>query len=71
MGTELNSGNYDPIPALSRGAQLIALNTQTRDDSAWLLMSYFTGDTDSNLPQRGYIEKPIWMRANTPILCMM
>jgi len=31
VGTELASGNYDPIPGLERGAQMIALNTQTRD----------------------------------------
>ena len=42
VGTEVTSKNYDPIPGLMRGAQLIALNTQTNDDYAWLMMSYFT-----------------------------
>ena len=64
VGTELASGNYDPIPALSRGAQLIALNTQTRDDYAWLMMSYFTAGKEGNLSRVGYVEKPIWMRSS-------
>ena len=38
---EVASDNYNPIPALERGAQIIALNTQTKDDEAWLLKSYF------------------------------
>jgi hypothetical protein len=42
LGTEIGSGNYNPIPGLQRGAQIIALNTQTKDDYSWLMMSYFT-----------------------------
>jgi hypothetical protein len=64
VATELASGNYDPIPGLARGAQIIALNTQTKDDSAWLMMSYFTAGCDRELTRKGYVEKPIWMRSN-------
>ena len=35
------SNNYDPIPSLQIGAQIIALNTQTKDDQVLMLMSYF------------------------------
>ena len=34
---------------------MIALNTQTRDDSAWLMMSYFTAGKEENLAQMGYV----------------
>ena len=44
-GTEIGSSNFSPIPGLQRGAQLIALNTQTKDDFAWLMMSYFCAGT--------------------------
>lgn len=30
-GAEIASDNYDPIPMLEVGAQIIALNTQTKD----------------------------------------
>jgi hypothetical protein len=55
VGTELASGNYDPIPGLARGAQMIAINTQTRDEWAWLMMSYFTAGTERTLTRMGYI----------------
>ena len=42
MATEFASSNYNPVPVLRIGAQIIALNTQTKDDYAWLMMSYFT-----------------------------
>lgn len=45
VATEVASSNFDPIPSLLRGAQLIALNTQTKDDFAWMLRSYFTAGT--------------------------
>ena len=40
--TEINSGNYDIAPHLRIGAQIIALNTQTKDNYALMQMSYFT-----------------------------
>lgn len=42
VATEVGSANYNPIHGLQRGAQIIAINTQTKDDYAWLMMSYFT-----------------------------
>ena len=48
-GTEINSNNYDPAPMLAVGAQIIALNTQTKDYYAWMLQSYFCGGYAKNL----------------------
>ena len=62
LGTEINSGNYNPIPALERGAQMIALNTQTKDNYAWLMMSYFTAGVTQPPEMIGYIAKPIHLR---------
>jgi len=35
------SKNYNPIPSLKIGAQIIALNTQTKDDNFFMMMSYY------------------------------
>lgn len=43
---------------LAVGAQIIALNTQTKDDYAWMLNGYFCGGHCSNLSERGYVLKP-------------
>ena len=42
LATEINSGNFDIVPHLRIGAQIIALNTQTKDEFALMQMSYFT-----------------------------
>lgn len=44
------------------GAQIVALNTQTKDDFAWMTFAYFCGGQASNLSQRGYILKPERLR---------
>ena len=62
--SSVGSGNYDPVPALARGAQIIALNAQTKDDWAWMMMSFFTAGSDKRQTRLGYIEKPIWLRTN-------
>lgn len=61
-GTEINSNNYDPAPMLAVGAQIIALNTQTKDYYAWMQRSYFCGGYNTNLPQMGYVLKPNKLR---------
>ena len=62
VGTEVASGNYDPVPGLLRGAQLVCLNTQTRDENAWMLRSYFTANGDQDPTRIGYVVKPSWLR---------
>jgi len=47
---------------LKVGAQIIALNTQTKDDYAWCMYRYFCAGHESNLAQKGYILKPIYLR---------
>lgn len=48
---------------LEVGAQIIALNTQTKDDYAWLLRSYFTAGREiMEALNIGYIDKPINLR---------
>lgn len=51
---------------LKVGAQIIALNTQTKDNYAWLMMSYFTAGRDPNPSTLGYVDKPIHLRTSTP-----
>jgi hypothetical protein len=58
VGTEVTSANYNPIYPLQAGAQIIAINTQTKDDYAWLLMSYFTAGRKGDPKTFGYVEKP-------------
>lgn len=48
------------------GAQIIALNTQTKDNYAWLMMSFFTAGRPMTPGQIGYIPKPLHLRTNTP-----
>lgn len=62
IATEINSYNYDPAPMLAVGAQIIALNTQTKDDFAWMLYRYFCGGHSTNLSKRGYLLKPLRLR---------
>jgi len=62
VASSIGSGNYDPVPALSRGAQIIALNAQTKDEYSWMMMSFFTAGSESRQTRMGYIEKPIWLR---------
>ena len=66
MGTEIASSNYDPVPGLRVGAQIIALNTQTKDNYAWLMMSYFTAGRPPAASQLGYIPKPLHLRSSLP-----
>jgi hypothetical protein len=60
------SNNYYPIPMLEAGTQIIALNTQTKDDNVWLLMSYFTTGREMNPRNIGYVDKPAHLRAKGP-----
>lgn len=48
---------------LARGVQIIALNTQTNDDYAIMLNSYFRTVRNANLETIGYIEKPEYLRS--------
>jgi hypothetical protein len=66
MGSEIASSNYNPVPVLKIGAQIIALNTQTKDDYAWLMMSYFTAGRPHLPGNIGYIEKPLHLRSSQP-----
>lgn len=66
LGTEIASSNYNPIHPLTVGAQIIALNTQTKDDYAWLMMSYFTAGRPIVPGKIGYVLKPHHLRTNTP-----
>lgn len=65
LGTEIASSNYNPLPPMKIGAQIIALNTQTKDNYAWLMMSYFTAGRPMTPGQIGYIPKPLHLRKNT------
>jgi hypothetical protein len=65
LGIEIASSNYNPIPHLKNGAQIIALNTQTKDDYAWLLMSYFICGREINPSKIGYIPKPAHLLKNS------
>ena len=56
--TEISSGNYNPVPLLRIGAQIIALNTQTKDDNVLSQMSYFTAGRELTPSKIGYILKP-------------
>lgn len=47
---------------LAVGAQIIALNTQTKDDFAWMMHRYFCGGHSTNLSHRGYLLKPLRLR---------
>lgn len=66
LGTEISSSNYDPVPFLELGAQIIALNTQTKDHYAWLMMSYFTAGRPMLPGLLGYVPKPIHLRSSFP-----
>ena len=44
------------------GAQIIALNTQTKDYYAWLMNAYFCGGHAANNSRRGYVLKPSRLR---------
>jgi len=59
------------VPALKLGAQIIALNTQTKDDYAWLMRSYFTAGRQNITENIGYIEKPLHLRSNNPRIMTM
>ncbi len=47
---------------LAVGAQIIALNTQTKDDYAWMMYRYFCAGQAVNLANRGYVLKPERLR---------
>lgn len=47
---------------LTVGAQIIALNTQTKDDYAWMMYRYFCAGPAVNLANRGYVLKPERLR---------
>ena len=66
IATEINSNNYDPAPMLKVGAQIIALNTQTKDKYALLMTSYFTAGRPNCIEKLGFIDKPIHLRSNQP-----
>lgn len=46
----------------SVGAQIVALNTQTKDYYAWLTHGYFCGGHISTTSQCGYVLKPEHIR---------
>mgnify|MGYP002078367895 CR=1 FL=1 len=58
IGTEIASNNYTPAPMLKVGAQIIALNTQTKDEYAWMAYAYFCGGNSASESRRGYVLKP-------------
>ena len=62
QGSEVRSGNYDPIPMFKVGAQIIALNTQTKDDYAWITHGYFCTGREGGGGQKGYVLKPARLR---------
>ena len=62
LATEMSSGNYDPAPMLAVGAQIIALNTQTKDYFAWMMYGYYCGGRNSSPGLRGYVLKPKHLR---------
>jgi hypothetical protein len=64
IGTEIASSNYNPVPLLRIGAQIIALNTQTKDDYAHMMMSYFTAGREFFPAKIGYVPKPYHLRSN-------
>jgi hypothetical protein len=64
LATEISSSNYDPVPHLNTGAQIIALNTQTKDEYAWMMMSYFTAGRYDSPDNIGFIQKPIHLRSD-------
>lgn len=47
---------------LSRGVQIIALNTQTNDDYAIMMNAYFRAGRPRDMTNLGYIEKPEYLR---------
>lgn len=47
---------------LNVGAQIIALNTQTKDDYAWMMYGYFCGGNINYFSQVGYVLKPERLR---------
>jgi hypothetical protein len=47
---------------LKIGAQIIAMNTQTKDDFAWMVYAYFCGGISPHFSQRGYVLKPERLR---------
>lgn len=47
---------------MARGIQIIALNTQTNDDYAIMLNSYFRAGRNPNLETLGFIDKPEYLR---------
>jgi hypothetical protein len=54
-GTEIYSCNYDFLELLARGVQIIALNTQTNDDFAIMMNSYFTIGSNGKMEEMGYV----------------
>jgi len=58
------------LPVLKLGAQIIALNTQTKDDHAWLMMSYFTAGRAPIAAKIGFVEKPIHLRSDQSKIIM-
>lgn len=61
VGTEVTSANYNPVYSLQAGAQIIAINAQTKDDYAWLIMSYFTAGRRGDPKAFGYVAKPEYL----------
>lgn len=56
-GTRFDSSNYDPMPFLSSGAQMVALNLQTNDINQGFLIGKFIDNG-----RCGYVLKPEFMR---------
>ena len=56
--SSIRSSNYNPANSLHLGAQIIALNTQTKDDYALMMHSYFESVAYSSPAFMGYVLKP-------------
>jgi phosphatidylinositol phospholipase C, delta len=61
-GTRFDSSNYDPMPLLSAGVQLVALNLQTNDINQGLILGKFMDNG-----RCGYVLKPSYMRNSTAL----
>jgi hypothetical protein len=57
-GARFDSSNYNPLPMLEVGAQIVALNTQCKSLEMNILREFFGGSRR----QRGYQLKPEYLR---------
>ncbi|XP_020274398.1 phosphoinositide phospholipase C 2-like isoform X1 [Asparagus officinalis] len=60
-GTRITSSNYNPLPGLMYGAQMVALNMQGYGRSLWLMHGFFRANGGC-----GYIKKPDFLLKTCP-----